>query len=116
MNNPSRVSAAVAYIPIIGWLYVLFVQRKDALAIFHLRQSIGLFLFLLVVLVGWAVIAWILAWVPYLAVLSASLFALVILAYLYGVIAWVTGLIRALRNQEMPLPVFGNWANRLPIK
>jgi len=116
MNNSSRISAAVAYVPIIGWLYVLFVQRKDALAVYHLRQSIGLFLFLLAVLLVWAVIAWLLAWIPYLAILSVALFALVIVAYLYGVMAWIMGLIKALRNQETPLPVFGSWAARLPIK
>ena len=116
MNDPARISAAIAYIPVLGWLYVFFLQRKNSLAIYHLRQSIGLILFMIAVLAVWAVIAWLLAWIPFMAVLSAALFALVIAAYLYAVLIWVTGLLRALRSQSIPLPVFGHWADRLPIR
>ncbi len=28
MENSQRISAVIAYIPVIGWLYVLFAQRK----------------------------------------------------------------------------------------
>jgi len=115
-SNSSRISAAVAYIPIIGWLYVFLIERKNGLALYHLRQSIGLFVFLIGVLAIWAVVAWILAWIPYAAVFSVALFALVIVAYVFGVIAWIVGLVRALRSQSTPLPMFGRWAERLPIR
>jgi uncharacterized membrane protein len=117
MSRPSRVPAVLAYlIPVIGWLYVFFFQRKNTLAVYHLRQSIGLFLFLVATLAGWAVIAWVLAWIPYMAVLGIALFTIVIAAYLYGVVAWILGMINALRNRLAPLPLFGQWANRLPIR
>jgi uncharacterized membrane protein len=116
MNTSARFPAVVAYIPIIGWLYVFFFQRKNAFAIFHLRQGIGLVLFLIGALVGWAVAAWVLTWIPYMAVIAVSLFSLVILAYLYGLVAWVVGMINAFRNRLVPLPIFGQWANRLPIR
>ena len=116
MNGSSRLPAVLAYLPIIGWLYVLFLQRKNSLAVFHLKQSITLFLFLVAALVIWAVAAWILAWIPYMVVVSAALFALVIAAYFYGVVAWVLGVINALRNQMDPLPGVGRWAERLPIQ
>lgn len=115
-SDPARFSAAIAYIPIIGWLYVFFTQRKSPLALYHLRQSIGLVVFLIAAFVVWAVVAWLLAWIPYMAIVSAALFTLVIVAYLYGVIAWVMGLIKALRSEVTPLPLFGRWADRLPIK
>jgi len=115
-SDPARFSAAIAYIPVIGWLYVFLTQRKSPLALYHLRQSIGLFVFLIAVLVIWMVVAWLLAWIPYMAIVSAALFTLVIVAYFYGVIAWVLGLIKALRSEVTPLPVFGRWADRLPIK
>jgi uncharacterized membrane protein len=102
-------------IPVIGWLYVFFFQRKNSLAIYHLRQSIGLFLFLVATLVGWAVIAWVLAWIPYMAVVSIALFAIVIAVYVFGIVAWMLGLINALSNRLAPLPLFGQWASRLPI-
>jgi uncharacterized membrane protein len=103
-------------VPVIGWLYVFFFQRKNVLAVYHVRQAIGLVLFLIGVVVGWAVIAWVLAWIPYMAVVSVALFALVIAAYLYGVVLWIMGLINALSNRLAPLPLFGRWANRLPIR
>ncbi len=117
MNVPSRLAAGFAYLlPIIGWLYVLFFQRQDKFAVYHLRQSIGLVLFLGGVLVGWAVVGWILAWVPFLAIVSVSLFALVIAAYVYGAVAWIVGMNNALRRRVVPLPLFGEFANRLPIR
>jgi uncharacterized membrane protein len=117
MSRPSRLPAVLAYlIPVIGWLYVFFFQRKNILAIYHLKQSIGLFLFLVATMAGWAVIAWVLAWIPCMAVLSIALFAIVIAAYLYGIVAWILGLINALSNRLAPLPLFGQWANRLPIR
>jgi uncharacterized membrane protein len=117
MSSPSRFPAVLVYlIPIIGWVYVFLFQRKNGLAIFHLKQALGLFLFLIGTLLGWAVIAWIIALIPYMAVLSIALFAIVVAVYLFGVVAWIMGMINALRNQFAPLPGFGEWANRLPIR
>lgn len=116
MSRPSRLPAVLAYIPVIGWLYVFFVQRNNTLAMYHLRQSVGLFLYLAAALVGWAVVAWVLAWIPWLAVFSMALFALVIAAYLYGFVAWMMGLTNAISYRSSPLPWFGRWADRLPIR
>ena len=115
MSEHSPVPALIAYIPIVGWLYVYLLQRKNPLAIFHLRQSVGLFLFLVGIFVGWAVIAYLIAFIPYMAVFSVALFTIVIAVYLFGVMAWVTGILNALKNKSTPLPLFGQWANRLPI-
>jgi hypothetical protein len=116
MNSPSRLSAVLAYIPIIGWIYVLAAQRRNAFAMFHLRQSIGLVLFLIGVFVGWAVIFWLLSWIPIGDIVGMVLFTLVISAYLFGIVALVLGLINAANSKVAPLPFFGQWANRLPIR
>ena len=117
MNRPSRFPAVIAYLlPVIGWLYVFLFQRKNTLAMYHLRQSIGLFLFLLGTLLGWAVVAWLLAWIPYMGAVGAALFTLVMAAYVLGFLIWVVGLTNALRKLEVPLPAFGRWASRLPIR
>jgi uncharacterized membrane protein len=116
MSSASRLPAVLAYIPIVGWLYVFLFERQNAVAVFHLRQSIGLFLFLVGVIVGWVVIAWLLAWIPYMEILAVALFTLVIAAYMYGAVAWVLGLFNALTNRPATLPLFGQWANRLPIR
>lgn len=107
----------IAYlVPVLGWLYVYLFQRRNPLALFHLRQSIGLGLFLLLALVAWAVVAWLLSWIPLLATLAVALFGLVILAIIYGVIAWIIGIMNASSGQQIPLPGIGNRADRLPIK
>ena len=117
MYRPSRIPAVLTYlVPVIGWLYVLIFQRKNSLAVYHLKQSIGLALFLVGITAGWAVIAWALAWIPYMAVLGIALFAIVIAIYLYGVVAWILGLSNALSARLAPLPLFGQWASHLPIR
>lgn len=117
MNASSRLPAVIVYLlPILGWLYVFFFERKNSLALYHLRQAIGLFVFLIVTFLAWVVVGWLLAWIPYLNVLSIALFALVIAAYLYGIAAWLFGIYNALYASEIPLPPFGQWASRLPIQ
>jgi uncharacterized membrane protein len=117
MNRLSRFPAIAAYfIPPLGWLYVFVFQRNNTLAMYHLRQSIGLCLFLLASLIGWVVIAWVLAWLPYMGALAAGLFTIVMAAYLFGGVAWILGLINALKNKAAPLPGFGHWAEHLPIE
>lgn len=116
MGTSSRLAAGLAYVPIIGWLYVLVFQRSNTLAAFHLKQSIGLMLFLIMTFVAWAVVAWLLAWVPYMDLVGIALFTIVIAAYMFGLVAWLLGLTNALRNRLTPLPLFGQWANRLPIR
>jgi uncharacterized membrane protein len=116
MNRPSRLPAVLAYlVPVIGWLYVIFFQRKNSLAIYHLKQSIGLVLFLIITSASWVAAGWLLAWIPYMVILSMALFAIVIVAYLYGIVAWILGLSNALNARMAPLPIFGQWADRLPI-
>ena len=116
MNMSSRLPAVLAYLlPILGWLYVYFFQRKNSLALYHLRQAIGLVVFLIVTLIAWGVVGWLLAWIPYLSVLSIALFALVVSAYLFGLVAWLFGIYYALCDRESPLPLFGRLASRLPI-
>jgi uncharacterized membrane protein len=116
MNRPSRIPAVLVYlVPVIGWLYVLFFQHKNSLAVYHLKQSIGLVLFLVATTVIWVAVGWILALIPYMVILSMALFAIVIVAYLYGFVAWVAGVSNALRARQTPLPLFGQWARYLPI-
>jgi uncharacterized membrane protein len=117
MNSYSRFPAVLAYLlPVLGWLYVLFFERRNSLALYHLRQSIGLVVFLIVILVAWVGVSWLLAWIPYLAILGIALFALVMGAFFYGMVAWLFGIYNALSYRQRPLPLFGRWASRLPIK
>lgn len=115
MPNNSPFPALIAYVPIIGWLYVYLLQRKNPLAVFHLRQSVGLFLFLVGTFLIWAVVAYLLALIPYMAILSVALFTVVMAFYIFGFVMWVRGILNALNSKSTPLPMFGQWASRLPI-
>ena len=113
MDSSTRYSAAIAYIPVIGWLYVLLAQRRNAFAMFHVKQAIGLVVFLIASVLAWGVFMWIISQVPYGFLVAQAFFTLVILAYIYGVVAWIMGIINALRGRTTLLPVFGAIANRL---
>lgn len=112
---PARLTAAFAYVPVVGWLVVFLFQRGNPLAMYHLRQSIGLVVFLLALTAGWAVVGWIIAWIPYAFILSIALFALVMVVYCLSVVILFMGLRNALRASLASLPLFGGWADRLPI-
>jgi uncharacterized membrane protein len=116
MSDRERILAFVAYIPVIGWIYIWYANRNAGFALFHLRQSVGLILFLLAVFGSWIAIGWALAWVPYMAVLSIALFALVIASWIFGIIAWLLGVANAFNGKVAYLPVMGEIFNRLPIR
>ena len=115
MNTTQRISAAISYIPVIGWLYAFFFARKEEPVMFHLKQSIGLVIGLLGFFLVWVVAAWLLTWIPYGSVLAVALFTLVITALLVGVVAWLVGIVNALSGKEADVPMFGSIAHRLPL-
>ena len=115
MDASTRFASTIAYIPVIGWLYVLLFQPRNVYAVFHLRQAIGVVLFLFAVLVAYMAFAWVISWLPYGFLVANAVFALVIVAVIFTLIAWVIGIVNALRGKTMLLPVFGRQASRLPI-
>jgi uncharacterized membrane protein len=112
-EKPQKFDAVIAYLPVVGWIYAFLSPRRDEFSSFHLRQSIGLFLFLLIVFGSWAIASWALAWIPFGVIIGASLFTLVIGAVVFGVIAWIVGTANAFRGEMHPLPIFGRWAHNL---
>lgn len=116
MNASRRIPAFLAYLLLpIGWLYVLIFHRRNPWAVFHCKQSIAIVAWLLAITAGWAVVGWLLAWIPYAFVLSVALFTLVIAAYVFGVVIWIVGMVSALQGRARPLPVVGRWGQRLPF-
>jgi len=116
MDRNGRFPAFIAYfLPVIGWIYLGLFQSKNKFARFHMRQSVGLFLFLIGVALGWGIIAWVLAWIPYAVVLGMALFSLPMAACIFGAIAWIIGMVNALSLRETSLPFIGSYSNRLPF-
>ena len=115
MSTSQRISAAVGYIPVIGWIYAFLVERKNPFVMFHLRQAISLVLTLVAIFIAWVVIAWILFAIPFGHVIAFAIFTLPMAALLAGVIAWVFGIINALRGLNNEVPLFGSLGRRLPL-
>ena len=76
MSTSQRISAAVGYIPVFGWIYAFLVERRDQYVMFHLRQAISLVLTLAGLFALWFVVAWILFAIPYADIFAMAFFAL----------------------------------------
>ena len=117
MSKPNRIHAFLSYLlSILGWLYVLLFQREDKLAVYHAKQSLVLTLVAVGSLLGWAVGAWIISWIPLVGpLLAAASFSLIVLAYLFLGVAWVIGMVYALQGKMKALPLVGKWTERIPL-
>jgi len=116
MNYKACIAAAIGYVPVVGWVLAPVIGRGNAFVRFHLRQSVGVIGFIAAVALGWALLSFLaVAVIPYGFVIANFLFALVVAALIFAVIAWVGGLINAARGRAALLPIFGATANRLPL-
>ncbi|MBS1253783.1 MAG: hypothetical protein MAG451_02836 [Anaerolineales bacterium] len=113
----SRSLAFLAYLlSILGWFYVLLFHKKDKFAVYHAKQSVMLTIFAVATPMVWALISWILAWIPLVgSVVAATLFSLVIAAYILLGAAWIVGMVYALQAKRELVPVVGGWAERFFI-
>jgi uncharacterized membrane protein len=115
VSKSSRNLAFLAYLlSIVGWLYVLLFQKKDKFAVYHAKQSMTLTIVAVATPAVWAVVAWILTWIPLAGPLvAAALFAMVIVIYLFLAVAWIVGMVYARQAKMKPLPVIGGWGERV---
>lgn len=119
MNKPNRHLAFLSYLlSVPGWLYVFLFRREDDFVVYHAKQSMMLTIVAIGAPVVWGLVAWLVVlFVPLLGpITAAALFSLVILLYVFLAVAWVIGMVRAWRTDRKPLPVVGNWAERIPIE
>ena len=92
----------VSYLTIIGWIIALVSYNssvdKSALARFHLRQSLGLFL------TGFAI------YIVEIMLLFVIGFAAFLFQLLFIVlfVFWIIGLVAAVNGEMKPLPVVGD--------
>ena len=112
-----RISSILAYLLfVIGWVYVLIVDRKNKTAMFHVKQSMGLVLYVVGSTLLWVVVGFLLAMIPYYgAIMALLLFTIVICVYLSAAVLFIVGIVNAANGKAAPLPIVGGWANRLPI-
>ena len=117
MKTVSKILAFLAYLLLVpGWLIVLLFFHKDEHAKFHAKQSLALNLFAFLLLVIWFVITWLVVSIPIIGPLLAWFaFAIVIAFYIYALIVWITGMVRAFQPKTKPLAIVGTWAAILPF-
>jgi len=114
VSQSSRYLAFISYVlSLPGALFVLLARRDDPFAVYHARQSLRLAIIGIAAPLVWAVVAWILAWIPLIGgMLGVVLFALVIATYVGILISWIAGMIYSLKGQVRPLPLFGTRSPR----
>ena len=117
MSQSSRYLAFISYLlSLPGALFVLLARRDDPFAVYHARQSLRLAIIGIAAPLIWAVMAWILAWIPLIGgMLGVVLFALVIATYVGVLISWIAGMIYSLKGQVRPLPLFGVRSTRRQV-
>jgi uncharacterized membrane protein len=114
VSQPSRYLAFTSYLlSLPGALFVLLARRDDLFAVYHARQSLRLAIIGIAAPIVWAVIAWVLAWIPLVGgMLGVVLFALLIATYVGILISWIAGMIYSLKGQVRPMPLFGTRTTR----
>ena len=97
----------VSYLTIIGWIIALVSYNsstdKSSLAKFHLRQSLGLIL-------TWMVIYAIQRFAFYSIGFLATAFSILSLGLF---ILWILGLIAAVQGEEKPVPLLGQFYQKV---
>ena len=114
MSQSSRYLAFFSYLlSLPGALFVLLARRDDLFAVYHARQSLRLAIIGIAAPLIWAVVAWMLAWIPLIGgMLGVILFALLIAIYVGILISWIAGMIYSLKGQVRPMPLFGTRSTR----
>lgn len=98
-SGEDKTIAIVSYLTLIGFIVALILHgsKKTALGAYHLRQSLGLMITSIVVMIAGMV----LAFIPFLGWLAD-------LALWVGVIVlWFTGFLAAMKGEQKPVALIG---------
>jgi uncharacterized membrane protein len=102
-EDPGKIVAILSYCTLIGFIIALVMngdqKNKSELGVFHIRQSLGIFLTSFAV--GFASI--ILVFIPVLGWL------LIMCGYLGIFIFWIMCLIAAINSEKKAVPLLGNF-------
>jgi len=92
-SQNAQLYAIISYLTFVGWViaFVLYQNDKSELAIYHLRQSLGLHLI--------GVVGWIIFIIPIIGWLAA----------IFYFVCWLMGLIYAAQAEMKPVPLLGDF-------
>ena len=97
MDTMDKNMATIAYLTLIG-LIIAFVrnnEKKDTFTAFHIRQSLGLGIT--------AIVLMIVNVIPVLGWIVSGIGSIILL------ILWITGIINALNAKQEPVPIVGKY-------
>lgn len=101
-------AALLAYLlPVLGPVYILALRKDDSFSRYHALQSLSIVAALILAPAVWILFSWLISLVPFGGVVAAYVFALVVAVYMAVVVAWVAGIVNALRARRSPVPFFG---------
>lgn len=114
MTTQSRTIALITYLlPFVGPLGALAARREDQQVRYHATQALAIDLGAVIAPLVWAVVAWVLTWVPRVGALaSVVLFGLVLAFEILLLAARPYGAYMAYKGHMRPAPVVGGWAER----
>ena len=94
-NSDGKTIAIVAYLTLIGLIiaFVMNNDKKNPLASFHTRQSLG------IMLTGMA--CGVLSFIPFIGWIAGGIGSLLVF------VLWIIGLIGAVNEKQEPVPVVG---------
>lgn len=102
-----KTVAIVSYLTLIGFIIALIMHssNKTQIGAYHLRQSLGLMISFIVVWIGMMIVGMILAFIPVIGWITATLLWLAFAGAMIGLM--VMGVIAAVNGQQKPLPLVG---------
>ena len=103
-----KTIAIISYLTLIGWIiaFVMYSSNKSQLAIYHIRQSLALFILGVICYI----VQLIFLFIPFIGWLISIL---MILVYIGIFILWILGLISAINGEEKHVPVIGAKAQEI---
>jgi len=98
-STEDKTTAIVSYLTLIGFIVAIIIHssKKTRIGSFHLRQSLGLML----TAIAMMVVGFIFAFIPFIGWLVGMA------VWIGLLVLWVMGLIAALNGEFKPVPVLG---------
>ena len=92
-SSNAQLIAIISYLAFIGWIiaFILYQNDKSELAIYHLRQSLGLNIL--------GIFGMFLFWIPFIGWIASILFF----------VLWIMGFISAAQGETKPIPLVGDF-------